>query len=140
MDLGARGWQTLRLVTLPLTATALVSGALLAFGLSFDEVIVTVFTAGAQNTPPLWIFGAIRLGHPICPQRPRQLARRRRLPLARAASTDPPGCGLRRYQPCGLLQRPARPAHPAPSPVSSALLSLSCSDSVGQQGQDHETV
>lgn len=35
---------------------------------------------------------------------------------------------------------PARPAHPAPSPVSSALLSLSCSDSVGQQGQDHETV
>ena len=62
MDLGARGWQTLRFVTLPLTATALVSGALLAFALSFDEVIVTVFTAGAQNTLPLWIFGAIRLG------------------------------------------------------------------------------
>src|SRR5256886_5177761 len=52
MDLGARGWQTLRYVTLPLTATALVSGALLAFALSFDEVIVTVFTAGAQNTLP----------------------------------------------------------------------------------------
>src|SRR5215510_12622209 len=49
MDLGARGWQTLRFVTLPMSATALVSGALLAFGLSFDEVIVTVFTAGAQN-------------------------------------------------------------------------------------------
>jgi putative spermidine/putrescine transport system permease protein len=65
MDLGARGWQTLRLVTLPLTATALVSGALLAFGLSFDEVIVTVFTAGAQNTLPLWIFGAIRLGQQL---------------------------------------------------------------------------
>jgi len=64
-DLGARGWQTLRLVTLPLTATALVSGALLAFGLSFDEVIVTVFTAGAQNTLPLWIFGAIRLGQQL---------------------------------------------------------------------------
>jgi putative spermidine/putrescine transport system permease protein len=62
MDLGARGWQTLRLVTLPMAATAIVSGALLAFGLSFDEVIVTVFTAGAQNTLPLWIFGAIRLG------------------------------------------------------------------------------
>jgi putative spermidine/putrescine transport system permease protein len=39
-----------------------VAGALLAFALSFDEVIVTTFTAGAQNTLPLWIFGAIRLG------------------------------------------------------------------------------
>jgi putative spermidine/putrescine transport system permease protein len=65
MDLGARGWQTLRLVTFPMAATALVSGALLAFGLSFDEVIVTVFTAGAQNTLPLWIFGAIRLGQQL---------------------------------------------------------------------------
>ena len=65
MDLGARGWQTLRFVTLPMSATALVSGALLAFGLSFDEVIVTVFTAGAQNTLPLWIFGAIRLGQQL---------------------------------------------------------------------------
>jgi putative spermidine/putrescine transport system permease protein len=64
-DLGARGWQTLRHVTLPLTATAIVSGALLAFALSFDEVIVTVFTAGAQNTLPLWIFGAIRLGQQL---------------------------------------------------------------------------
>jgi len=64
-DLGARGWQTLRFVMLPMTATALVSGALLAFGLSFDEVIVTVFTAGAQNTLPLWIFGAIRLGQQL---------------------------------------------------------------------------
>src|SRR6516225_2611511 len=65
MDLGARGWQTLRFITMPLSATALVSGALLAFGLSFDEVIVTVFTAGAQNTLPLWIFGAIRLGQQL---------------------------------------------------------------------------
>jgi putative spermidine/putrescine transport system permease protein len=65
MDLGGRGWHTLRHVTIPLTATALVSGALLAFGLSFDEVIVTVFTAGAQNTLPLWIFGAIRLGQQL---------------------------------------------------------------------------
>jgi putative spermidine/putrescine transport system permease protein len=64
-DLGARGWQTLRLVTLPMVATALISGALLAFALSFDEVIVTVFTAGAQNTLPLWIFGAIRLGQQL---------------------------------------------------------------------------
>ena len=65
MDLGARGWQTLRYVTLPMVATALVSGALLAFALSFDEVIVTLFTAGAQNTLPLWIFGAIRQGQQL---------------------------------------------------------------------------
>jgi putative spermidine/putrescine transport system permease protein len=62
MDLGADGWRTFRLVTFPLIAPSLVAGALLAFALSFDEVIVTTFTAGAQNTLPLWIFGAIRLG------------------------------------------------------------------------------
>ena len=62
MDLGADGWQTFRFVTWPVLSTALVSGALLAFALSFDEVIVTYFTAGAQNTLPLWIFGAIRQG------------------------------------------------------------------------------
>ena len=62
MDLGARGWQTMRFVTLPLLRTAFVAGALLAFALSFDEVVVTLFTAGAQNTLPLWIFGAIREG------------------------------------------------------------------------------
>jgi putative spermidine/putrescine transport system permease protein len=60
-----RGWQTMHFVTLPMVATSLVSGALLAFALSFDEVIVTVFTAGAQNTLPLWIFGAIRLGQQL---------------------------------------------------------------------------
>ena len=62
MDLGADGWQTFRYVTLPVISTALVSGGLLAFALSFDEVIVTYFTAGAQNTLPLWILGAIRQG------------------------------------------------------------------------------
>ena len=62
MDLGASGWRTTRDITLPLISTALVAGALLAFALSFDEVIVTPFAAGAQNTLPLWIFGAIRLG------------------------------------------------------------------------------
>jgi putative spermidine/putrescine transport system permease protein len=61
-DLGAHGMFTFRTVTLPTLSTALISGALLAFALSFDEVIVTTFTAGAQNTLPLWIFGAIRLG------------------------------------------------------------------------------
>jgi putative spermidine/putrescine transport system permease protein len=62
MDLGANGFQTFRDITLPLIATAVVAGAMLAFALSFDEVIVTTFTAGAQNTLPIWIFGAIRVG------------------------------------------------------------------------------
>ena len=61
-DLGADGWQTFRYVTLPLISTALIAGGLLAFALSFDEVIVTTFTAGAQNTLPLWVFGNMRLG------------------------------------------------------------------------------
>jgi putative spermidine/putrescine transport system permease protein len=65
MDLGADGWQTFRFVTLPTISTALISGALLAFALSFDEVIVTTFTAGAQNTLPIWIFGQIRLGQEL---------------------------------------------------------------------------
>ena len=65
MDLGADGFQTFVYVTLPVISTALVSGALLAFALSFDEVIVTTFTAGAQNTLPLWIFGNIRLGQQL---------------------------------------------------------------------------
>jgi putative spermidine/putrescine transport system permease protein len=64
-DLGARGWQTFRYVTLPVLSTALISGALLAFALSFDEVIVTTFTAGAANTLPIWIFGNIRLGQQL---------------------------------------------------------------------------
>jgi len=64
-DLGALPWQTFRFITLPTLSTALIAGALLAFALSFDEVIVTTFTAGAQNTLPLWIFGAIRLGQQL---------------------------------------------------------------------------
>jgi len=65
MDLGADGWQTFRYVTFPSISTALISGGLLAFALSFDEVIVTTFTAGAQNTLPIWIFGQIRLGQQL---------------------------------------------------------------------------
>jgi putative spermidine/putrescine transport system permease protein len=65
-DLGADTWQTFRRVTLPLMRTALLSGGLLAFALSFDEVIVTNFTAGpGTQTIPLWILSAI--------QRPREL-------------------------------------------------------------------
>ena len=61
-DLGADGWQTFRYVTFPVVRTALVAGGLLAFALSFDEVVVTYFTAGAQNTLPLLIYGYIREG------------------------------------------------------------------------------
>jgi len=64
-DLGASGLQTFRYVTLPTISTALISGAVLAFALSFDEVIVTTFTAGIQNTLPIWIFGNIRLGQQL---------------------------------------------------------------------------
>ena len=56
MDLGADGFQTLRYVILPNLATALLAGGMLAFALSFDEVIVTTFTAGQQTTLPIWMF------------------------------------------------------------------------------------
>ena len=55
MDLGARGAQTFRYVLLPQIATALLAGGMLAFALSFDEVIVTTFTAGQQQTLPIWM-------------------------------------------------------------------------------------
>jgi putative spermidine/putrescine transport system permease protein len=55
-DLGADTWQTFRYVTFPSLRTALVAGALLAFALSFDEIIVTTFTAGTDQTLPIWIF------------------------------------------------------------------------------------
>ncbi len=55
MDLGADGFQTFRYVVLPNIGTALVAGGMLAFALSFDEVIVTTFTAGQQQTLPIWM-------------------------------------------------------------------------------------
>jgi len=55
MDLGADSFQTFRYITLPTLGTALLAGGMLAFALSFDEVIVTVFTAGQQSTLPIWI-------------------------------------------------------------------------------------
>ena len=55
MDLGADGFQTFRYVVLPNIATALLAGGMLAFALSFDEVIVTTFTAGQQSTLPIWM-------------------------------------------------------------------------------------
>lgn len=60
MDLGATTFQTLRYVTLPNIATALLAGGMLAFALSFDEVIVTTFTSGAQSTTlPIWMLSQL---------------------------------------------------------------------------------
>ena len=64
-DLGADGWQTFRFVLWPVLSTALVAGGLLAFALSFDEVIVTVFTAGAQETLPIFILDNIERGQQL---------------------------------------------------------------------------
>ena len=59
MDLGADGFQTFRHVVLPQIASALLAGGMLAFALSFDEVIVTTFTAGQQSTLPIWMLGEL---------------------------------------------------------------------------------
>ena len=59
MDLGANGFQTFRHIVLPNLATAILAGGMLAFALSFDEVIVTTFTAGQQQTLPIWIFSQL---------------------------------------------------------------------------------
>ncbi|HSQ70149.1 MAG TPA: ABC transporter permease [Steroidobacteraceae bacterium] len=59
MDLGAGRWQTFRLVLLPQIATALLAGGMLAFALSFDEIIVTLFTAGHEKTLPIWFYNEL---------------------------------------------------------------------------------
>ena len=59
MDLGADGFQTFRYVILPQIGTSLLAGGMLAFALSFDEVIVTTFTAGQQTTLPIWMLSEL---------------------------------------------------------------------------------
>jgi putative spermidine/putrescine transport system permease protein len=59
LDLGADGFQTFRHVILPSIGTALLAGGMLAFALSFDEVIVTTFTAGQQQTLPIWMLSQL---------------------------------------------------------------------------------
>jgi putative spermidine/putrescine transport system permease protein len=59
MDLGADGFQTFYRIVLPNIATALLAGGMLAFALSFDEVIVTTFTAGQQSTLPIWMLSEL---------------------------------------------------------------------------------
>jgi len=113
MDLGADGWQTFRYVTLPLIATALVAGALLAFALSFDEIVVTIFTAGVQNTLPIWIFGNIRLGQ--------QLPQVNVVVLFVIAITlIPVALAARLARDTGLSRAPTRSAKPAAGAASVA--------------------
>ena len=64
-DLGADSWQTFRYITLPSIRSAMLAGALLAFALSFDEVIVTIFVAGGVKTLPIWIFQSFRLANQV---------------------------------------------------------------------------
>lgn len=59
MDLGADGWQTFRYVILPNLGTALLAGGMLAFALSFDELIVTTFTAGHEKPLPIWLLNQL---------------------------------------------------------------------------------
>jgi putative spermidine/putrescine transport system permease protein len=59
MDLGADPFQTFRYVILPNLATALLAGGMLAFALSFDEIIVTTFTAGTERTLPIWLLNQL---------------------------------------------------------------------------------
>ena len=59
MDLGADGWQTFRYIILPNLSSALLAGGMLAFALSFDEIIVTTFTAGHERTLPLWLLNQL---------------------------------------------------------------------------------
>ncbi len=87
MDLGADGWQTFRYVTFPAIRTAVVAGALLAFALSFDEVIVTTFPAGQQTTLPIWMLSEL--------VRPRQRA-------SPSASATPSGVAISMVSPASL--------------------------------------
>jgi putative spermidine/putrescine transport system permease protein len=64
-DLGADSWQTFRYITFPTIRSAILAGALLAFALSFDEVIVTIFVAGGVKTLPIWIFQSFRLANQV---------------------------------------------------------------------------
>jgi putative spermidine/putrescine transport system permease protein len=64
-DLGADTFMTFRRISFPALRTALIAGGLLAFALSFDEVIVTIFTAGGTRTLPIWIFQSFRLNNQV---------------------------------------------------------------------------
>ena len=64
MDLYASGWTTFWRVTFPLIFPGILAAALLAFALSIDDYVITIFNAGSTVTFPLWVFGVSRLGIP----------------------------------------------------------------------------
>jgi spermidine/putrescine transport system permease protein len=64
MDLGANEWATFRKVTFPLIFPGIMAAALLAFALSIDDFVITLFTAGQATTFPLWVYGVARFGVP----------------------------------------------------------------------------
>jgi spermidine/putrescine transport system permease protein len=64
MDLGANEWRTFRKVTLPLIFPGIMAAALLAFALSVDDFIITLFSSGQEVTFPLWVWGAARTAVP----------------------------------------------------------------------------
>ena len=64
MDLYADGWTTFRKVTLPIIFPGVLAAALLAFALSIDDYVITLFSAGRTLTFPLWVVGASRVGIP----------------------------------------------------------------------------
>jgi spermidine/putrescine transport system permease protein len=64
MDLGARGWRTFRLITLPLIMPSVVTAGLLAFMLSLDDFIITMFVSGQTVTFPLFVWGTARIAMP----------------------------------------------------------------------------
>jgi spermidine/putrescine transport system permease protein len=63
-DLGATPWVTFHRVTLPIILPGVIAGALLAFALSIDDFVITNFNAGATQTFPLWVYGAVKVGIP----------------------------------------------------------------------------
>jgi spermidine/putrescine transport system permease protein len=63
-DLGATPWVTFWKVTLPLIFPAVLAGALLAFALSIDDFVTSLFVSGTAITFPLWVYGAVRVGIP----------------------------------------------------------------------------
>ena len=64
MDLGARGWRTFRLITLPIILPSVVTAGLLAFMLSLDDFIITMFVSGQTVTFPLFVWGTARIAMP----------------------------------------------------------------------------
>ena len=99
MDLGAGPFTTFRLVTFPMLRSALLAGALLAFGLSFDEIVVTTFTAGAARPDA----ADLDLPEPL-PAQPGAGGQRRRGRADRSLSIDPdlPGAAALRQHREGL--------------------------------------